>query len=507
MSSISNTANFIKKAQIKHRNKYDYSQTSYGINNKDKVIIICKKHGGFKQTPNSHLKGRGCPICWKEQRGQKRKKLLNKFIMEAINIHGNKYDYSQVVYQFSLTPIKIICSIHGEFYQRPANHLEGQGCPKCGIVKNSKLRLLTIDEFIKKSNELHGNFYDYSESIYTHSKFNIKIICPRHGVFEQLPNVHLMGGGCPVCANKKSHGEQEILEFIQSIYHGEILSRSHKLIPPKELDIYLPEYGLAIEYCGLYWHSDKFINPKSHQNKFFICKERGIRLLTIFEFDWKHNKELVKSTLQFALHKCLIKMNARKLQLKELNKLETKRFFEENHFQGFLSIYPANCKTYALVDLKNIPQIAICFGKPRYRKDIQWEIIRLASKKNVSVRGGVSKLFKEFLKQNNPESIITYSDLRWGEGKIYLELGFVFEKYIRPNYFYFRNNGESPLYSRVHFQKHKLIKKLKIFDAAKSESANMQANGWLRIFDCGNAVYLWTKFPRYSKPHQQEKHS
>jgi rubrerythrin len=121
---------FIRSARKVHGDKYDYSKVVYK-NNKTDVCIICPIHGEFYQTPNSHLKGRGCPIC-----GGTKKSTKEDFIIKAKQVHGDKYDYSKVVYVNNQIKVCIICPIHGEFYQTPKNHLSGQGCPKCSGNKN-----------------------------------------------------------------------------------------------------------------------------------------------------------------------------------------------------------------------------------------------------------------------------------------------------------------------------------------------------------------------------------
>jgi len=128
-----------------------------------------------------------------------RKKTINEFLGEVIKIHGKKYDYSLVVLNGYCNKIKIICPIHGIFEQYCCNHISGQGCPKCGIIELVKKLTLTTDEFVKKAKKIHGLEYDYSLVDYIHNSKKIKIICHIHGIFEQTPNSHLNGSGCPLC--------------------------------------------------------------------------------------------------------------------------------------------------------------------------------------------------------------------------------------------------------------------------------------------------------------------
>ena len=181
-----NKKDFIKNACITHNNKYDYSKVII-----DKMIdIICPLHGLFTQHIYSHLRGSGCPKCkgWY--------KTTDDFINESNKIHNDKYCYISSIYKGSEIKIEIICTIHGVFRQTPSKHLQGQGCPNC---KNT----ITQGDFIKKSNIIHKNKYDYSLVEYNSTHNKVKIICPIHGVFYKTPHNHLSGQGCQKCSNKK----------------------------------------------------------------------------------------------------------------------------------------------------------------------------------------------------------------------------------------------------------------------------------------------------------------
>ena len=188
---------FIEEANIRHDFKYDYSKTQY-INKREKVCIICPIHGEFWQEASSHLKGCGCPKCGKES-SQKRQSLnTEQFIERAKKVHGNKYDYSKTEYINSSTKVCIICPIHGEFWQRPTEHLRGRGCKKCGDlsvgIKNSRI---TTDEFIERAKKVHGDKYDYSKTEYISPIKKICIIDKEFGEFWMMPYAHLNGQGCP----------------------------------------------------------------------------------------------------------------------------------------------------------------------------------------------------------------------------------------------------------------------------------------------------------------------
>jgi hypothetical protein len=194
MATRITTKLFIDRASIIHNNKYDYSLTNY-ISAKTKIKIICPEHGVFEQTPSDHSSGSGCPYCANKYQ------TTEKFISKATIIHNNKYDYSLVEYVNSISKIKIICPEHGVFEQTPNNHLRGRKCPICSHVNASKAKRLHLQEFIDRSAIIHNNKYDYSLVEYINIETKVQIICPKHGVFEQLPGHHLYGSGCRKCTS------------------------------------------------------------------------------------------------------------------------------------------------------------------------------------------------------------------------------------------------------------------------------------------------------------------
>jgi len=199
---------FITNAVKIHGNKYDYSLVNYK-NNHTKVEIICPIHGVFKQDYKSHIgKKYGCSKC-----SGIAKKTTEEFIIDAIKIHGNKYDYSLVEYKNNRKKVKIICPIHGVFEQKPNGHLNGKGCILCSGLKRK-----TTEEFIIDAIKIHGNKYDYSLVEYKNNRKKVKIICPIHGVFEQKPDAHLRSSNCNSCKKTYLKNEQHLYIFKDNIY-------------------------------------------------------------------------------------------------------------------------------------------------------------------------------------------------------------------------------------------------------------------------------------------------
>lgn len=202
---------FESKARRVHGDRYDYSEVVYK-GNKKKVSIICKKHGVFEQSPALHLGGCGCWICGLDSKtglsSKNSLKAASEFESKARHVHGNIYDYSQAIYASSMSKVNIICKIHGVFEQAPSCHLSGHGCPRCGAELASKFQLIRSaragEEFESKAKQIHGDKYDYSEVTYVNNRAKVRIRCKEHGVFEQKPNGHLNGKGCPICARRST---------------------------------------------------------------------------------------------------------------------------------------------------------------------------------------------------------------------------------------------------------------------------------------------------------------
>ena len=275
------TEQFIKEAQQIHGDKYDYSKVQY-IGKDKNVCIICPKHGEFWQTPHNHLCGAGCPSCKKEYFSNIYKDTTETFNEKARKIHGDKYDYSKVEYVDSYTKVCIICPIHGEFWQRPNNHLNGWGCIKCS--SNEKK---TNESYSKAAREIYGDKYDYSKINYINNKTKIEIICKKHGEFYTYPNNHLYRGvECPKCSIFKL--EKQIMDMLDKNKIHYEWNYKPDWVKPKSIDFYLSDYNIAIEcqgeqhyrpikfYGGIVKYSRQIRNDNFKKNK---CDEKNIKLI------------------------------------------------------------------------------------------------------------------------------------------------------------------------------------------------------------------------------------
>lgn len=207
------TEEFISKAKKVHSNTYDYSNSIY-IKSKEKIIITCPIHGNFRQKPNSHLQGQGCPKCNKPEKLD-----TTKFIEKANIVHNNYYSYEKANYTIGKDKITITCPKHGDFIQTAEVHLQGSGCMLCRNEAISKRCRKDINDFIKEATSVHNNKYDYSLVEYTTTETKVTIICPKHGKFLQTPHDHLSGHGCRSCGNESKNSgfdgnKQAILYYL-----------------------------------------------------------------------------------------------------------------------------------------------------------------------------------------------------------------------------------------------------------------------------------------------------
>jgi hypothetical protein len=296
----------------------------------------------------------------------------------------------------------------------------------------------------------------------------------------------------------KSQLEQEVIDFLSSyIPIADIVVNSRTVISPHELDIFVPHKNIAIEINGVYWHSELMGRDRYyHLNKHNMCKYRGIQLLQIYDNEWNNSNELVKSRILSKLGLSQ-RLYARKCNIVAITNTVAKQFLQIHHIQGY---------AYGSVNIglmyNNILVSIMTLGKSRFNNKIEWELIRYASKMNISVVGGASKLLSYFIKEYTPLNIISYSDNRWNTGNLYKSLGFVYSHSSKPNYFYFHQNKTNILQSCILFQKHKLARLLDNFDPKLTEWDNMTNNGYNRIWDCGNSVWVWNKNSNCDKTQQ-----
>lgn len=488
---------FLEECRKVHNFKYSYPNI-IKINKKEKIEIICPEHGSFFQQPYSHKNGNGCPKC-KQTKSRKR---IEDYISIFNDIHKNKYNYSKSIFNGVWEKIEIICPEHGSFFQSVGNHKNGAGCQKCSIEhfklfpRGKKEQSQIIKNFI----QTHNTKYNYSKVEYNHNKEKIEILCLEHGSFWQTPNSHQQGSGCPKCAlSGISKPEMEINEIFGNIFS----LNNRNIIPPKEIDLFSETFKFGIEYNGLMYHSfglannsifnnfDK-LDKNKHLNKTIKMEEKENQLFHILDIQWKDpvKKEIWKSIINNKIGNSY-RLFARKLKIIDLtiNKQFIKDFLNNNHLQGSCGYRYA----FGLCNDKNEVYSIMTFGKSRYNKNYEYELLRFCNIKNISIIGGASKLLKYFERTIKPISIISYANRDWSQGNLYKQIGFEFIGTTPPNYFYVNDNGI--FVSRLSAQKSKLKNLLnENFDEKISELSNMISNGYRIYFDTGNL-----KFVKYYK--------
>jgi len=287
------TQEFVERAKKVHGDKYDYSKVAYK-NSKKKVCIICPKHGEFWKNPIAHMNGGGCPECFEENRHLIRQKDKTYFVEKAKKVHGDRYDYSKVIYTKAKNKVVIICHEHGEFLQKPSMHLHGNGCPKCGIIKCSNSHKKSQETFIKEAINKWGNKYDYSKVEYDGAHKKVCIICPVHGEFWQEPDNHLRWG-CKSC--RESLIEKHVQEFLDKNGFFYERQKTFSWLKNKghlKLDFFIDKFNIAIECqgeqhfeCYRFEENDERLKARQKRDalKKTLCEQNGIKIIYYSELN------------------------------------------------------------------------------------------------------------------------------------------------------------------------------------------------------------------------------
>jgi hypothetical protein len=347
----------------------------------------------------------------------------------------------------------------------------------------------TKSHISEKSYKILENKEDFSELLSMHGAITLsKMLGVGNTLIYNYHKKHELN----ILNTLTSCGEKQLGNWIATLGVNYILN-DRNICSPRELDIYLPDHNLAIEYNGLYWHSDaQNENKYYHQEKTEHCRKNGIQLIQIFEDEWQNNQDICKSIILQYLGLSKNKVAARKCKLEIISNKDIQPFMNENHLQGHST---GQCNIVLKYDNEII--MAMTFRTPRYNKSFDYELLRLATKKNYTVIGGTEKLWKYFLKNFSPSSVISYCDLRWFSGKVYSKLNFVNNtKKILPTYWYTDCQNR---FHRSKFTKSKAVK-YAIKDSTINENVLNQLTerhitkeilGLYRIWDCGQAVWKW----------------
>lgn len=299
------------------------------------------------------------------------------------------------------------------------------------IIENNNYSSIFSDIFDdrdKAINFLGDKKYNFSElaEMFNCPNYTVSMWAARLNIADKIKH----NGG-------KSSYEDEIIDFLKFLGIEEILHGSRKFLANGlELDIYLPEHGLAIEFNGTYWHSDAFLSKKYHQEKSKLAEKQGLRLIHIYEYDWIQpvKQQILKSILRSACGKVENKIYARNCCIKKLKNSEVKDFCNNNHLQGHRDAKI----TYGLYYKDELVQM-ISFS---YDRKYEWEIIRSCTKLDTLIIGGVNKLFKQFLLDQNPNQVMSYCDFNTFTGISYENIGMKYIKLTAPNLHYILKSGQ-----------------------------------------------------------------
>jgi hypothetical protein len=336
-----------------------------------------------------------------------------------------------------------------------------------------------------------NNFSGYTLLNYENKYLNLKCeeCGEEFGIENYLFNQRNRLGYCictkcfPLNGSNYTKPHREIVTHIESVGDFNLELNTKKVLGGKELDIYLPEKKIAIEFNGLYWHSELNKPKNYHILKSEKCNQLGIKLLHIFEDEWLQNPDIVKSIINSNLGVYNKTIYARKCVVRELTPKECKPFLVINHLQGHVN---AKVKLGLFYESKLVSVMTFGSRSGVGNRDYEYEMLRFCNKLNTKIVGGASKLLKYFIKNYKPKSIVSYSDNRWFDGGLYKKLGFNFVNNTSINYWYFKGFVR---YHRYGFRKDKLVRDG--FDQNKTESEIMLERGYGKIWDCGNKKWVW----------------
>lgn len=285
-----------------------------------------------------------------------------------------------------------------------------------------------------------------------------------------------------------SKGENEVREYLESLT-GYSWESSNRIIGRQELDGYCTELGSAFEYCGLYWHNESRGKGENyHFSKMKACEENGVRLFTIFEDEWKNKKEICKDILasQLGYSHQKRKIYARNCEVKKIPFSLASEFMDRLHIQGKTTAAGHNYALFEKGDIIGLPLAVMSFGPHHRKTSLGWVLKRFVTEQGMHIVGGASKLFSSFIRDIQPEKVISWSDNRWMSGKMYEKLGFVKEEDLAPDYFYV--NAKHP---DKRLSKQSCTRSALGALVGETEYQAAERNGLVRIWDCGKKKWIW----------------
>lgn len=552
-----NKEEILQKFYDVHNDAFDYSKVDF-VNMNTKVCIIHKDCGSeFWMTPKNHIKGQGCPNCKNKKISEKMTKPFETFVEEANKVHNFSYEYIEDTYKGSSKKVKIVCKKHGEFWQNANSHLNGCGCPKCGLESSAeKSRERYTSKFFKeRSKIIHKGKYIYDENtIYTDARTPIQIICPIHGPFYQPPYRHLNGCGCPKCGGTGKLSTKEFIEKAKEIHLSEYdYSKVEYIDSHTKVCIICPEHGefwmtpnAHLRGTGCPSCSHK-ISRSENEIFEYIKANTQLQVLNNVRGILSDNKEL---DIYIPSKKIAIEYNGMRWHSEEfgkdknyhINKLnecnqqgirliqvfeteyiknkdlilkkilhiigETKvtqkvyarkcRVSEitKNEAELFLNKHHIQGFTSSTVYLGLIHDdkiVSVMSFKRQTNNSYKWELTRFSSDNSLLVIGGAGKLFAYFIEKYDPSEIKSFADRRWTVDENE-------NLYTKLGFKLYRTTQPDYRYTKTQTDYiHKFrFRKEKLhkkygFPMSMTESEMTSALGYYKIWDCGLFKFVYTK--------------
>lgn len=478
-----------------------------------------------------------------------KKLTTEEYVNKAKSVHGDRYDYTGVVYTGKANTVRIKCLIHGDFLQIAADHTNGSNCPECAKKLKNTNKRKSVSEMLDRAKEKHGNKYEYHPETYVDTRTKMRITCPTHGDFYQTPSAHCTTGqGCPKCKQGgkydtesfvqkmkdsgspytydktsytksgdkivvtcEKHGDFTPIAFqhaygvgcpkcanvgpssfeveIQSLI-GDVDISNRSLIAPQELDIVDHSSKVAIEFNGTYWHSLQKRPKGYHRNKRIRTNSVGYRLISISEQDWKDKKAIITRIIKNATgHSEDVRVNARDCKIVNIPGKDARKFLTEHHIQG----HARASHNFALIHKSGQIVAVMTFNQIA---EGGFDMVRYAT--SCTVRGGQSKLFKHAAANLNMQWCQSFVDCDYFDGSSYENSGFeLVDDSVTSFRIWHRKVG---FMSRQQWWKINIPKTLSklgvdpsVFSKEKTQRQMMDEAGCLITENSGTKKYMWRK--------------
>lgn len=485
--------NPLQKLREAFQNQEFPDDWDYG--SKDRFTLVCPEHGEFvthynelmfRKAKSAGGPGVACPKCNVRNRGRAirlgedglRKRLEAIFPTYTFHLHPDVLTTDAISY---------VCPDHGPKTSRGLDLLNGHGCPDCG-QRNRNDSIFAKIGVDPKQNVLdvfaaHGGRYiPHLQTINRTHEF-VRVSCVEHGAFYTRLYSLKAGAGCPRCAGTVAKSEDEVAAWLGDLGVVVLSQVGDLLDNQRKIDLYLPDYNLAIEHCGLYWHREGAKDKLFHYDRYKDAQQAGMRMITLFEDEWVQKQDVVKSVLLGLLGLDDNRISGRQTEVRSATWAEVSPLYERSHLQGAGS----PCKENYALYYKGVVVSAMSFRADRFGGHTK-ELTRYAF--SARVAGGFNKLLAAFTRaQENHGTLVSYSDKRWFSGRTYEQAGFVHVGETGPGYWWCKSGNR---YSRLRFQKHKLAGLLPKFDENLTEEENMYAHNYWKIWDCGMDKWVLT---------------